>query len=214
MPLISVRNIELERSGELLLKNVSFDIPEKGRVAIYGPNGSGKNAVVLILAGILKQTQGNVFFRDDVAWKYKRDSYSVVGIGNIPSITPLYDQFTVMENCVFYARFLQLKKARYRIEALLQQWGLKNIRNVRVEEISALDYALLSCALAFLKDPLILLFDEPTGKLTNKEVEIFWGIAGKMFKDKTVIFTTLNEVEAIKHAKKVLHISKGELYDN
>jgi ABC-type multidrug transport system ATPase subunit len=188
---IQCKNLSYSFLGKRILKPTSFEIYENDKLAIFGSKNTGKTTLILILAGILNH-KGKILVTSKEKLK--------IGLGVIEKVNNLSERMTVKENLAFY---LRQGKDREKLE----KFDIRNILNIRLENLSHLDKAFLSVVIASINNPDIILLDEPTEGLTESETKIFWERVRKQIENKTVVFTTSKESELI-NATKLIYLDK------
>ena len=141
-----------------ILNDVSINVRKNTVYGLLGPNGAGKSTALKIIAGLLRQTSGEVIFNGE-KWVRK----DLVHIGSLIENAPLYGNLTAKENLEVINTILGLPKER--IQEVLQIVGLTNTGSKRVMNFSMGMKQRLGIALAILNRPKLLILDEPTNGL-------------------------------------------------
>ncbi len=200
MKVVEFENVEKSFGMAKVLKGISFDVFRGERVALFGPNGSGKTTIVKLMAGLLKATRGKVkVFGKEVDEEVKRR------IGVVSHNTFLYDDLTAYENLRFFSRIYDADESR--IDDLLRIFGLWQKRNDFVKNYSRGMKQRLSIARALLNNPELLILDEPTTALDIEGRKILFEILHE-FSGTIVIATHLIE-DARKLCERVIVIDGG-----
>ncbi|MDR2659726.1 MAG: ATP-binding cassette domain-containing protein [Spirochaetaceae bacterium] len=209
--MIEVRNLVKKYGAFEAVKDVSFNLPGGQVLGFLGPNGAGKTTVMKILTGFHfpsggEAIVGGVSVRDDpVAVKRL--------IGYLPEGVPLYGDLTVTEYLDFIAdaRLMPKEKRKTAIEAALEQCGLTQMANRRIETLSKGYKQRAGLAQAIVHDPPILILDEPTTGLDPNQIIEIRGLIKDLGSRKTVILSThiLQEVEAV--CTQVLILNSGRI---
>lgn len=195
------------------LKQVSFELPLGEFVVVLGPSGSGKTTLLNVLGGMDTATEGSVFVGDKSVTtlserelvKYRRDD-----IGFVFQFYNLMGNLTALEN-VQIAGGINRKTA---LDAL-KQVGLEERRNNFPSQLSGGEQQRVAIARAIVKNPKLLLCDEPTGALDSKTgakiVELLLSL--KKEGDKTIVVVTHN-AKLAEVADRVIKLFDGEIADN
>ena len=141
-----------------ILNDVSINVRKNTVYGLLGPNGAGKSTALKIIAGLLRQTSGEVIFNGE-KWVRK----DLAHIGSLIENAPLYGNLTAKENLEVINTILGLPKER--IQEVLQIVGLTNTGSKRVMNFSMGMKQRLGIALAILNRPKLLILDEPTNGL-------------------------------------------------
>lgn len=180
-----------ENSGVKALNGVNMKVPKSSTYGLFGPNGSGKTTLISILVGLLLPTDGSakVLGLDAV-----KDSVEIrKRVGLLPEGFGFYDHMTALENLVFLATLDGIPSDQRRKRALeaLEKVGLKDRANDRVSAFSRGMKQRLGIAQALLKDPELLIFDEPTVGIDPEGATEFRNLVRRMNKEgKTILMST------------------------
>jgi ABC-2 type transport system ATP-binding protein len=144
------------------LDGVDMRVPQGSVFGFFGPNGSGKTTMISILVGLLLPTSGEakVLGLDAV-----RESVEIRRkVGLLPEGFGLYEHMTALENLTFLGMLDDLPQDRIRTRALevLEAVGLQDRANDKVSSFSRGMKQRMGMAQAILKDPELLILDEPT----------------------------------------------------
>jgi len=209
-PLIAISNLDKRfktRSGEVVtaLSNVSLDIQENEFISVVGPSGCGKTTLLRILAGLEQASSGAVHC-DGQSISGPRSDVSVVF-----QQATLLPWDTVMTNVLLPVHLKGDKSAAAvaRAERLLAFMGLKDFTQKYPFELSGGMQQRVSICRALMREPRILLMDEPFGALDamtreamNVELMRIWAE-----ERKTVIFITHSIPEAVLLGDRVIVMS-------
>jgi len=178
-------------SGIKALDGISVKIPKASTYGLFGPNGSGKTTLISILVGLLLPTSGSARV---LGFDVVRDSVEIRRrVGLLPEGFGFYDHMTALENLVFLATLDRIPPDQRRKRALetLELVGLKERANDKVSTFSRGMRQRLGIAQALLKDPELLIFDEPTVGIDPEGAAEFRNLVKKMNKEgKTILMST------------------------
>ena len=184
-----------------------FEISEGEFVSIIGASGCGKSTLMLITAGLIPATGGEVRVGGQRLYKPLTD------IGIVFQDHLLLDFRTAMANVMLQQQIRRLDRAELtrRAEALFEKLGLTSAENRYPSQLSGGMRQRVSIARALVHDPSILMMDEPFGALDaitrtqiRHDLELLW-----METRKTVLFITHSIEEAIGLSDRVLVMSRG-----
>ena len=162
MSFFEIKNISCIRGNKLLFKNLNFKLNNKELLVIKGANGSGKTTLLKILSGLLKPISGSIIVKKkdmnllkDEYFKY----FEYIGHENA-----IKSALTVRENLNFY---LKIKKdlTKKNFEKAIKIFNLKNLLDVRIENLSSGEKRRVSLSRLILSKSKIWFLDEPTNGL-------------------------------------------------
>lgn len=198
-----------------VLKQLSIRFPEKTSIAITGESGSGKSTFLHLLAALDAPDSGSIKVDGtDLAQlsTHQTDEYRKRQLGFIFQRFNLIDCLSVRDNICFSARLTNQLDADY-LEPLLQQLGIDHILSKMPQTLSGGEQQRVAIARALAHKPRLILADEPTGNLDEKNSKI---VADLMFNLSHSLQTTLVVVthsQSIAHrARHHFHLQDGQLF--
>lgn len=204
------------RAANRVLKGVSFELPEKGLVAIYGKSGSGKTTLLNIIGGLDKQDGGKVYI-DGECTSGKADKIRNEKIGFIFQNYYLERGYTIAEilyNQMMIAGFKDKEEIARRTQEALQLVDMERYKNKRADALSGGQQQRVAIARAIVKGGDIILADEPTGNLDSENTVKVMDILKEISKTKLVVIVT-HEITLIqKYADSHIKIVDGELVED
>ncbi len=152
-----------------VLKDASLSLAEGEFVAIRGRSGSGKSTVLNLVAGIDRPTSGEVFFGETALGRLSEHERTLLRrdqIGFVFQFFNLIPTLRVLENVLLPAELAGLD-ARARALALLERVGLADRQGAFPDRLSGGEQQRVAIARALVRDPRLVLADEPTGNLDD-----------------------------------------------
>lgn len=196
---LSVKNVSKRAGNFQILNNVSFELGRGEVVGLIGPNGAGKTSIMKILVGLTRNYTGEV------------DSGSVKDIGCMIETPNFYPYRTGFQNLMYFAGLNGVKKRK--VEELLALLGLADAANKNVRAYSLGMRQRLGIAQALLKDPDVLVLDEPTNGLDPEGIYEVREYIRRIAREKniTVLISShlLGELE--KMCDRAIMIRNGEI---
>ena len=221
MSKIKVENIvktfnKRSRNANKVLKGVSFELPEKGLVCIFGKSGSGKTTLLNIIGGLEKADGGKVYI-DGECTSGKADKIRNAKIGFIFQNYYLEKGYTIAEilrNQMIIAGFKDEKEIARRMEEALKLVDMERFKNKLGDALSGGQQQRVAIARAIVKGSDVILADEPTGNLDAENTMKVMDILKEISKTQLVVIVT-HEVSLIKkYADSHIKIVDGELVED
>ncbi len=200
------------------LSNVNLEIGDKGLVFILGKSGSGKSTLLNILGGLDKQTSGNYIVNGKSTTDFNDndyDSFRNTCVGFIFQEFNVLEKYNVYENIALAYELQNEKSNREEILKLLEELGIKDLENRKMNELSGGQKQRVAIARALIKKPQIILADEPTGNLDSMSSAQIFQILKSISKERLVIVVSHDRESAKNYADRTIGIKDGQIeYDN
>jgi len=194
------------------VSNLSLKIEDGEFVALLGPSGCGKTTTLLMIAGIYKPTSGRIYFGDRVVNDLPPKDRK---IGMVFQDYALYPHMTVLQNIAFPLKLQRVprkvREERAREAAELVQ--IEELLDRRPSQLSGGQQQRVALARALVKEPDILLLDEPLSNLDAKLRITMRAELKRLQKELgiTTIFVTHDQLEALTMADRIAVLDRGEL---
>jgi len=221
IPLMSLqsvsKNFYYKMSKIEILNNASFNIYKGETIAIVGPSGVGKSTLLNIIGTLDKPDTGKIFFLDNDLFLYGDEEIANLRnskIGFVFQFHYLLQGFSALENVMMPGLISHKNKKSIEKSALnmLERVGLSLRSSHRVEDLSGGEQQRVALARALVMKPEILLADEPTGNLDQKNSKSVYKLIDELNKElgMTVIVVTHNN-ELAQMMKKNVTITDGKI---
>ena len=208
--ILKVDNLTKKRRNKVVVDNLSFSVNEGDIFGFLGPNGAGKSTTMKMILNLIKKDGGKVYIDGfDIDSNFKDAIKNVSAIIESPAI---YLDLTAYENLKIAKNFSDSYNVSLEIDDVLSIVGLKGRENEKAKNYSLGMKQRLSIAMALIKNPKIILLDEPTNGLDPKGVvemrELIKELSHKH--NKTIIISShiLHEIEMM--CNRVVIINKGK----
>ena len=196
------------------LNGIDLSINQGEFVVILGPSGAGKSTLLNLLGGMDKVTSGDIYIGEDNIAKYNDNEltrYRAHDVGFIFQFYNIMPTLTVDENVNLIKDVTNTSRNS---KEVLKSVGLSKHADKFPGELSGGEQQRVSIARAIMKNPKVLLCDEPTGALDSKTgVEILKLLKSLSDEDTTVIIVTHNSLIA-DIADRIIRIKNGKVESN
>jgi ABC-2 type transport system ATP-binding protein len=203
-----------ERTGSTqALKNVTLSAEQGQILVLLGPNGSGKSTLLKLIAGLLSPESGKIYVGEMDVHQNLPVMRRRIGM-SIANERSFYPRLTARENLEFFAVLEDVspRAMNQRIPRLLEETGLGFAQDTLVMKFSSGMYQKLGLARARLKDPELLLLDEPSRSLAPEGVDAFHQQLKQLrSKGTTVVLATHSFDEAIAVGDAIVVLVEGEI---
>ena len=213
---IEMLNITKRFPGIVANDNVTIQLKHGEIHALLGENGAGKSTLMSVLFGMYQAEEGVIKKNGEVVKINSPNDANDLGIGMVHQHFKMVECFSVLDNIILGVEdtkygFLQRDKAREKVMALSERYGLKVDPDAIIEDISVGMQQRTEILKMLYRDNEILIFDEPTAVLTPQEIEELLQIMRNLAAEgKSILFIThkLNEIMAVADRCSVLRKGK------
>lgn len=186
MAVIELENVEKSYGSHKVLKDINLNVEEGEIYGLLGPNGAGKTTLFQTIIGLLKEDSGNIRINNQ---EHNDGKDLKQKIGYLPSDISFYEDMTARENLRFFA---DLADKEPDFEKLLELAGILDAADRKVGGFSTGMKKRLGIAQSMIKDPEIIIYDEPTTGLDPEGKRSFRELVEKINEEKnlTVIISS------------------------
>ncbi len=204
-PFIEMKNIDKSFSGNQVLKDVEFSIQPGEVHALMGENGAGKSTLIKVLTGIHKRDAGTVKLNGDemeFSNPKQAEQQGIVVIHQelniIPHLTVTQNMFLGRELSYGKTGILKMKEMRKQTLKNLEMLGASNINpDEEAGNLSVGKQQMIEIARAMSTDAKMIIMDEPTAALTDREIESLFEVVESLRKQGVSIVYVSHRMEEI-----------------
>ncbi len=209
---VALENLTKKFGSVVGVENLSLEIQEGEFVAFLGPSGCGKTTTLLMIAGIYKPTAGIIRFGERIVNQVPPKDRNV---GMVFQSYALYPHMTVFDNIAYPLKLKKVPKReqRERVQRTADAMGIGHLLDRRPGQLSGGQQQRVALGRALVKEPDVLLFDEP---LSNLDARLRLSTRGEIKQLQkrlgiTAIYVTHDQVEAMTMADRIAVINLGKL---
>ena len=194
--ILRAENLMKSYSGKKVVKDVSLQLKQGEIVGLLGPNGAGKTTTFYMIVGLIKSNSGKIYLNEKDITKFPMYKRAQSGIGYLAQEASVFRKMTVENNILSVLQLTNLSKKEQinKMESLLDEFGLTNIRKNRGDLLSGGERRRTEIARALATDPMFILLDEPFAGVDPLAVEDIQKIVTKLTKKNIGILITDHNV--------------------
>ncbi len=216
--MLELINISKTFQNQIILKNINLRINENQLVSILGPSGSGKSTLLNIMGLLLPFDSGEIILDKEIYTELnsqKRASIRNQKIGFVFQFHHLLGEFTAKENILMplYIREKNISKEDLiYFDKIIQLLEIKDLIEKTPSQISGGESQRVAIARALITQPKIVLADEPTGNLDDKNAHNLYDLFIKLKNEfnHTIVMVTHNK-DLTKDSDQIIHLNSGEI---
>ena len=214
--MLAVENITKRFPGVVALNNVCMELYPGKVNAILGENGAGKSTLMKILSGVYCDYEGKILYKNnEIRFTSIKDAQAS-GIAIIHQELNLIPHLSIREN-IFLGReiintwgFLDQKKMREKTTILLQRLKLNIDPDTIIADLKVGQQQVVEIAKALLTNADVIIMDEPTSAISDKEVTVLFDIISDLKKEnKTIVYISHKLDELFKIADRFIVLRDG-----
>lgn len=211
MAILKVENLKVSYSNHTALEDINFEINEGEYVCLVGENGSGKSTLVKTIVGLLKQDEGNIelgISLDEVAYLSQTNLKDL----NFPATSKEIIMSGVQKHrkIPFYT-----KKDKEVYEKVIKQLKIEDLQFRRIGDLSGGQKQRVLIARALIRQPKLLILDEPaTGLDVNITKELYKILEKQNQENKMTILMATHDLDEIEESNpRIICLAKTVKYD-
>ena len=225
MAILKMENIsktyQSNKIGVKALSDFSLIVESGEFLALAGPSGSGKTTALNLIGCLDNPTSGNLFIDDvDISTKSKSDlailrRNDIGFIFQTFNLIPILTAFENVELPLILKGDLDLKKRKIAVEKILTEVGIEELIDRKPSEMSGGQQQRVAIARALVKEPKLILADEPTANLDSETGKSILELMAKLNKEKSVTFIfSTHDLMVMDFAKRIIMLKDGRIQQN
>ena len=192
--MIQLKNVVKRFGDKTIINDLSLDIRKGEMIGLIGPSGCGKSTLLNIIGTLDKKYEGNVIIDGQVVTKNNRQSLRI----RKNKLGYLFQNYALLDNATVEDNLKIVSNNKRAMIKVLSELGIKDKFKEKIYTLSGGEQQRVAIARLILKDPEIILADEPTGSLDKDNEIIVFEILKKLKEEgKTIIVVT--------HEDEILH---------
>jgi len=196
------------------LDHINLKLPDRGMVFVLGKSGSGKSTLLNVLGGLDSFDEGEVYIKGELAKDFKQmhyDSYRNTYIGFIFQEYNILKDFTVGANIALAIELQGRVPENDEINRILKEVDLEGFGERKPNELSGGQLQRVAIARALVKNPDIIMADEPTGALDSKTGAAIFDTLKKLSETKLVLIVSHDREFSEHYADRIIELSDGKI---
>lgn len=207
-------NLVKKYKKRVVVNHVSIEVSQGEIVGLLGPNGAGKTTTFYMIVGLIKANEGKIYLDDSEITHLPMYKRAQKGIGYLAQEASIFRNLSVEDNIRAVLEFTKLSKLQQqeRLETLLDEFGLQQIRKSQGITLSGGERRRTEIARSLAADPKFILLDEPFAGVDPIAVEDIQNIVSKL-KNKNigVLITDHNVHETLSITDRAYLLFEGSI---
>lgn len=219
--LLQTKHLSKQFGGIYALKDINFEIDEGEILGLVGENGAGKSTLIKILTGVYRLDSGEIFWKGKSVDTHTPRLSRNIGINVIHQDRNLIPSFNGIENIYLGLSYekkggiaVDWKKMRQRVIDVMKELGVSIDLNLPAYVLSPPQRTMLEIIRAMMTQCKLLILDEPTASLTDREAETLFETIDKLKKKGTsILYVTHRMDEIFRLTNRITVFKNGQLVD-
>lgn len=199
------------------LDNFSLTLQNKGLIFILGKSGSGKSTLLNVLSGLDKFDNGNIIINGKSLNNFtqtEKDNYRNSYIGFIFQEYNLLKEFNVEDNIALSLNLQGKLPKQNEISNLLKSLDLEGYEKRNITELSGGEMQRVTIARALIKNPHLIIADEPSGAVDYKTSTQIFNILKNLSKDRLILVVSHDRDSAYTYGDRIIELSDGKIVND
>lgn len=207
----TIKSLSHRYSRDWAIKDINFEVTEKGILGLLGSNGAGKSTTMNILCGVINQTEGEALIDGINIRQHPVEAKRLIGF--LPQKAPLHLELTVDEYLTYCAYLRDIPKGDIpsALEVAKKKCGISHFSDRLLSNLSGGYQQRVGIAQAIIHNPKLVVLDEPTNGLDPNQIIEVRKLIKEIGEERSVIVSThiLSEVQAT--CDRIIMIEHGQV---
>lgn len=214
---LKIQDVNYKHSSKFSLKNISLAL-DNNVTAIIGPNGSGKSTLIKCIINMYK-CDGEIYYQGENIKKHKKE-FIKEKVGYLPQTSQNDASITVFEAVLLgLMNTLTLrinKKQEQKVNDILDAFELQHLARNRINELSGGQLQMVLLAQSIIKEPEILILDEPLNNLDiHRQFSLLNIISNLAYEKKMIVIIVMHDINlASRYADNIVVMKEGKVYSH
>ena len=209
--MIKLKNVnKYYKSGNDLIhviKDLNYTFPDTGLVFILGPSGSGKSTLLNLLGGLDKPDSGEILIENKNLSKFSKsdlNNYLNSYLGFVFQEYNILKDLNLYQNISLSLEMQGKRRVKKAVKEIIEKVGLSGLEKRKVNQLSGGQKQRIAIARALVKNPNLIIADEPTGNLDTETSTSIFNLFKELSKDRLIIIVTHDEESAYTYADDII----------
>lgn len=199
-----------------VLKNLNYVFPDSGLIFILGPSGSGKSTLLNLLGGLDNPDTGEIYIEDRALSSFtnkEKNNYLNSYLGFVFQEYNILKDLNLKQNISLSLEIqgYNKKESAKKINQIIKDVELDGLEKRKVNQLSGGQKQRIAIARALVKDPKLIIADEPTGNLDSETSKKVFDLFKKLSKERLIIIVSHDEESALTYADDILRIETAQI---
>lgn len=214
---LKIQNIKYKHSSKFSLNNISLTF-DNNVTAIIGPNGSGKSTLIKCILNLYK-CEGEMYYEGENLRKHKKE-FIKQKVGYLPQTTQNDASITVFEAVLLgLINTLNLKVSKSqeeKVNDILDAFELQHLARNKINELSGGQLQMVSLAQAIIKEPEVLILDEPLNNLDiHRQFSLLNTVSNLAYEKKMIVIIVMHDINlSARYSDNIVVMKDGSIYSH
>lgn len=210
MSIVKLSNISKEYKGKIVFNNFSLAVEKGDYIAVTGKSGAGKTTLLNIIGLLESPDSGTITILDYTNPNInKKDGRLLVKehIGYLFQNFALIENYTAKKNIELVCKIKKISFSDEKVQKILSKLGINDLMDKKIFQLSGGEQQRIALARLFIKEPTILLADEPTASLDPENSEIVLNAISELNNNGTTVILVTHNPDIVNRANKSIKIN-------